>query len=775
MFRLRRSSVCLVLFTIIMPPLCLTDAVQGEVTRDSQDFTIEGIKYPTGSEIEVIGPLLYKGRPDRSDVRGAVQGTWINGKANLNQVRFHLGSEKKGGWPTYQDIQALEREAFYKVRGQIVDGRIEEERTSIVLIVRHLEKIEPRPIMFADLVDRNTTFTGTAAENGTFVTEQGQAKLQGLEQWPQAVQGQQVFVRGTLRQQPNGFQIEQAIWHPADLELLVDKPVALEGTLWDENHPSFMKYEKEFLYLSFPPSRRAMFLQKYQHRRVPVRVSGTLVRESRPPLNWNGPDLEAPFQACYVIRDARVEYLLPADFEYDEYKAIYSRHPVSQGVPELVAEYPFPGNRQEDPSDAQDFVWRNEATIQSILTGTTLRTRNVLTERMQDPQQPAELRKIYAAMLAHLNDQRGRDYLLKSLEDRSPDAFDDTVFCLGTFPSLGTGKICRQTDLDWAEAAMVKLMSDQTLINISKFHGHDYPYGVHFVTVADAVMLYSEIPAIMVQINSAATRKALMDYQFSEVYHSRDSYRSLNLINTWLHSTASFTVQELSMLENKPTGSIGGGYDRKQILSRYLKLENYSVLQRFLQEKDSSEYYDALREQLTPELVQALKTLLPQLQGEAREMVELLLIVNEPDPVPLIIQKLEASAWESKNLALYELIRLQDRRAVTPLVRILHTAPSNYFTADSWHISDRALDRALNVIALAGPSREIHELIELLSVDLSRFVTHSDRAYYQQKIALRLINLTGVSCGVDQAAWRAWERAELMPISPEVHGLVGQP
>lgn len=773
MFRLRRSFVCLVLSSIIMPLFCLTDAVQAEVTRDGQGFIIDGVKYPAGSDVEVIGPLLYPGRPDQSDALGAVQGTWINGRANQNQVRFHLGNAKKGGWPTYQDIQALEREAFYKLRGQIVDGRIEQERTSIVLVVRHLEKVEPRPIMLADLVDRNTTFTGTAAENGTLVTEQGQAKLQGLEQWPQAVQDQQVFVRGTLRRQPNGFQIEQATWHPVDLELLVGKPVALEGTLWGWDVPRFMKYEKQFLYLSFLPSRKTMFLQKYQHRRVPVRVSGTLVRESRPPLNWSGPDLEAPFQACYVIRDARVEYLLPADFEYDEYKAIYSRHPVSQGVPELVAEYPPPSNRQFNYADAMMYVRRNEATINSILTDTTLQTRNVLAERMQDPQQPAALRKIYAAMLAQLNDQRGRDFLLKSLQDHRPEAFADSVYCLGAILSLGPQQKKNNIELSWAEAALLDLLKNQEKIDVSRYYGA--PAGKFQMSIADASMLYSQIYKLLIQINSPATHKTLLGYVLSKPVALRHSIYGPYLIGSWLDSRAKFSIEELLKLNTLPYQFIATRTNRRKIFSKLLQMKHYESVEKYLTGEKPTEYYDVLREQLTPELVQALKTLLPQLQGEAREMVELLLIVNEPDPVPLIIQKLEASAWESKNLALYELIRLQDRRAVTPLVRILHTAPSNYFTADSWYTCDLALDRALNVIALAGPSREIHELIELLSVDLSRFKTHSDRAYYQRKIALRLINLTGVSCGVDQAAWRAWERVKLMPISPEVHGLVGQP
>ncbi|WP_145223663.1 hypothetical protein [Gimesia algae] len=689
----------------------------------------------------------------------AVHGLWIEGRVNEDKIFFHLCSDILTGKPAFKEFKALERGEYYRVQGRIIDGRICESEKAITLVVNKIELVPDRAIQFSDLVDRISTFSGTAAPQGMLLTDQQQrAFVEGISKWPESVAGKPIVVRGTFRQRSDGFRIEQATWHPLELKAMLGQRVSLEGVLWGDKNIRFMEYEKQFLYLAYPATRETMFLQKYEGKRVPVRVTGTLVREERPVLKWSGPDLEVPFQSCYVIRDASLEYLLPVDFHYDRYKPIYSSLPrVSEGVPELIAEYPPPANQQFNPAPARMYARRNEGTIKSIIAEATPDVCNILAKRMQDSRQNSAICKIYAAMLAHLNDQRGRSYLIDSLQNSGQDQFPDTLFCLGEFPFMGTEKTGKQTDVNWVEDTLIQLMKSEAHVDVSRFYGA--PAGKYHVTKADAAMLYSRIYLLLIQINSRATHKILMDYVLTQSPAFKHSFCGNILVSEWLDSNATFSVDDLLLLETIPDMSLDKTAERRKLYAKYLQEKHYQVVERILQQKDPYQFYSVLRNNLTPEVVEELRNQIKSLQGDAKDMVEQLLILSDPDPVPLLIKKLETSAWKKNHIALYELKQSGDRRAVKPVIQLLRTAPREFFDLGPGYICDLPLQRALEVIEIADRPQQVHEYIELLSVDLARSDSCLSREYYQREIALRLILLTGESYGVDQTAWRAWEQS----------------
>ncbi len=242
---------------------------------------------------------------------------------------------------------------------------------------------------------------------------------------------------------------------------------------------------------------------------------------------------------------------------------------------------------------------------------------------MNDAKLNRTIRLIYAAMLAHLNDKRGRSFLLESVQNHDVDALPDALYCLGVFPELGTRKTRNKTALRWAEPTLISLMRDQSLADERADDSNP-------MTIADMAMRYSKIPHVLVQIKSDAAHKTLMNYLSSDAFVLRHDWQSLHLVSYWLNSGVLFSVEELLKLETMPPNSIGGGFDRGQLLSQFLHHKHYAVLERYLNHKEPFQFYTVFCNHLTPELVEALRPYTKRLKGRSKEMVEMLLIQNPP-------------------------------------------------------------------------------------------------------------------------------------------------
>lgn len=655
MFKTANQKFRISIHAAILIAACVITPAYGEISRGENHFLIDGVKIPVGSEIEVIGPVTYAGGIYMSSGGAALHGMWINGRANQDKIYFHLCRDKPGGWPTYKDFKALKRNIFYKIRGQIIEGRIYCERKAITLVVKEMEPVPAREFRFSDLVNRETTFEGTAAPGGILKIKERPVQIANLTNWPKSVTGKSVFVRGTLRKRQAGYHIDTVSWHPTDLKELVGQNVSLEGVLSKHGNQGYFQYKGKHLNLNLAlPNEVETKLTKLA-RKVPARVNGRLVLENHSAFNEYGQIKESPNVPIFVIREAKIEFL-EKNLSVDERnKPIYATlHPVSEGVPELIAESCHRGNEQYNHALARYYVRRNKNVIRTILEDATPHTRDVLAGRMNDAKTIRTIRLIYAAMLAHLNDQRGRSFLIKSIQNHDVDALPDALYCLGAFPEFGTGETRKKTELRWVEPTLLALMRDQSPTNKKAYYSN-------FLTIADMAMFYSEIPYVLVQIKTDAAHKTLMNYLFSDTAVLRHDWQSLNLVRYWLNSGALFSVEELLKLETMPPNSIGGGFDRGQLLSQFLQHKHYAVLERYLNHKEPYQFYTEFRDNLSPELVEALRPYRKQLKGASKEMVELLLIMAEPDPIPLLLQKLKSPDWKRKDILLQELARLKDR------------------------------------------------------------------------------------------------------------------
>lgn len=555
MFRLRRSFACLVLSSIIVPLFCLTDAVQGEVTRDGQDFVIDGVKYPAGSEVEVIGPIISSGHKlYMSSGYAQLHGMWINGKANQDRLFFHLCRAKPGGWPASKDFKALKREEFYKIRGHIIEGRINCSRKEFTLVVKQMEAVPSREIRLADLVDREIALEGIAVSGGIIKASEGEARIDQLPEWPESVLGKQIFVRGTLRKSQDAFQINALNWHPVELDDLVGKEVTLEGTISCDSRFKSFEYRKKYLYLEAPDELLRKHRGYFRHRRV--RVSGKLVLEDRPELNWDGPKQKNPKSPWYVVQEASVTFLENIDGESEDGIPIYATlYTVSEGVPELIAECAHRGNGQFNPATALYYLRRNEELINRILSQATPETQNVLARRMNDEKQHRLIRLIYAAMLAHLNDKRGRSFLIESTRDHDIEKLPDALYCLGIVPSLGSRQSQDKTEIRWAEKPMIALMNSRELFDVSPYFGFGRSKE-YSSTIADAVVLYSNIPDLMLRMNSPAAQRAIIDYMTSNktsFWYGRTATMHINLYHRVQNTLPPIPAEDLKKMQQFQT------------------------------------------------------------------------------------------------------------------------------------------------------------------------------------------------------------------------------
>src|SRR5207248_5908022 len=99
---------------------------------------------------------------------------------------------------------------------------------------------------------------------------------------------------------------------------------------------------------------------------------------------------------------------------------------------------------------------------------------------------------------AAANDPRGRQFLTDAVAKADKDQLPEALYCMGAFASLVPegGKV--RTDTAWAEPILVDLMTRKG--------------GDGELALAPTVVRYSDIPGVLLKINTNASRKALVDF-----------------------------------------------------------------------------------------------------------------------------------------------------------------------------------------------------------------------------------------------------------------------
>ena len=292
-------------------------------------------------------------------------------------------------------------------------------------------------------------------------------------------------------------------------------------------------------------------------------------------------------------------------------------------------------------------------------------------------------------------------------------------------------------------------------------------------TVASIAVQFTCIPAILASYHTPASRKVLLDLASVQKSTLQDelfgTQRSACLV-VLCQAEKVLSTSDLLHLES----TCRSPADRQSLLSKFLEQDHPDTVRLFLRDLEDSFSYMDFREHLTPQILCGLKSNLNRASPKARRNIEMLLVLGRKDPVPGLIAMLDNPKWKDKNLALFELARLKDSRAVAPIARILREAPADYFQFDSESETQSesgktavptepdslaagvAIEHALDAIADTESKEAVSELIGLLTVDLGRFGGYIHGEGFRRIIAEHLIELTGESFGVDAKAWRKW-------------------
>jgi hypothetical protein len=163
-----------------------------------------------------------------------------------------------------------------------------------------------------------------------------------------------------------------------------------------------------------------------------------LVRQDRPSFRQLSEKRDRDLVPYFVVRGAKVEYLEEPVRWGEMFGTIYEPSPVSDGVPELLPQSPI-GQALGNETEVMMFARGNAQTIRDIVREDSPETRLVLARRMADPELAEPLRLLYAAILAALNDDRGREFLSNCVESPKPVNLN-VLYCLGEFPSFASEK-----------------------------------------------------------------------------------------------------------------------------------------------------------------------------------------------------------------------------------------------------------------------------------------------------------------------------------------------
>lgn len=695
-----------------------------------------------GDTVEVSGVCLKHNSFSDIFSGATIRALRIDDKPTQEEIRFLLAPNAGKRSPTFVDLQRLTPGSHYLVRGKLLNARINGVNNACSLRAEGVEVIGTSPLRIADFVNREASFDGLATSEGTFTIGDETAMLDAVDAWPKEVDGKQVAVHGIVRNDDRGIWFERPTWKLYRLEDLVDQVVVFDGVIGSMNGECWFEYRGERLVLISASGPVLRFQPRDQKR--PTRVTGRLALQDRAtaPDRWQADRALVP---TYVVRDPKVEFVGPEPSWEEKYGQLYpSHHRTMNGVPMLLAEPGFRRSYMGTESKAMLFVERNSEVIRNVLHEISSEHCDELARRMADESIDQALQLVYAAMLANVNDERGRTFLLKASENHGREIDANALYCLGVFPYLAAAGD-HEADIAWAKKPLVELMRNEKKVTAQGLVLDQ----LGKVPVASASVLCSTIPSVMRQIGSDDCRRALQNFVASRAIGGNQAAEELC---RWSPPLSPDELVQLDKLVDDHSV-------HRMVLRLLLWHKAPGVVDRFQKDLKESFVYMDFRDQLSPEIVEQLQARLDRFSGHAKDHAQMLIALGQDDPVAELLKMLRDPGWQDKNLVFFELARLGDLRAVVPVASFLRDAPKDAVKDDRALSDTNTVIHALQAIAHTGSAEAIRELIELLPVDLGRFGGYIKRQGWQRVVAAHLIELTGESFGTDVEKWRAWQRA----------------
>ena len=736
-------------FVLVLPVSVFTSEIQ----RGLDHVVFDDVRVSYGSAIEVIGEVApNKGRNFKFDHAAAyLRGVRINRRPTLKDLTFHLR------WHDHNDDAGRERLGqlrpgqWFRVRGRLMDARHEGDTADGILFVTEYVSIEPQPVRLAEVINRHESFEGIAVASGLVKFGDDVARLCGLGDWPAKVPGCRVAVNGYLRCCGGCLWIEQPHWKLVDLADQIGQHVVLEGRT---DAGGWLSFQEHKLGLHDVKGRR--LTRSYEN----VRVSGVLAQQLRP-VSHRLFGEKAGLERFFLIRDVTIE-----ERPERENDGLFNRlhetlHGQEQGVfllsPELSARI-----GQINHTSAIYCVSRNQRVIEFDLAQPTDMTRQVFARHMVSESEPLYVRLLYAAMLARLNDSRGREFLLHHTRGEQGRINVDAIWLLGAFAfaELAPKLTDIQTETQWAESEMISLMSDHRPAHVEKTLMIDLHYGDPLVeppedspreesAVSDAIVAFSSIPDVLLRSGSRPAHQAVLNYVLA-----RRPAAGTILSSKTLEGFSTDELLQFETITKHPRV-------RSKLHEQLVRRNSAESIHRFLEDlKDSDEYSRdpyfllyhfnvfgtrQLREQLRPHLA--------QLPPHTQEDVKLMLLDDEADPVPELVRLLGDTSWKHQRAVLYYLESQRDPRAIQPVVQWIERNLAMLISDEDGYNDVKI---ALAVLGRIDSDKSVAALIKLLAFDRSPFATDDLHHQFRMEVLNQLCDLTTESFGLDSVAWQQW-------------------
>lgn len=733
--------------------LCLPTRCPAETTNTFDTLRIDGIAFSTKDEMAVEGFIVEKG-PRRSSAEVVLSGIRINGKGNLDELRFHLIDG-----PDESASKNLKKGDWLSVKGRWGQCLDAGPQLDIGFKVTDYQRIPKAPHAFKDFADRDCELTGIAIAGGKMKLGAEWAKVEGLGEWPSALLNKKIEVQGRLQKTSTGWQWQNATWNAEALADRIGQEVVLTGTLWSLNGVWWFerKGDEERICLT---SAQGPVLEFPNHHGTPIRVTGRLVRQLRPSLDQISTKVDRDLVPQYTVRDAKVQHLEPKARGWSSRWINGEPVPVRDALPALEPKMAVFSGLMGFETRSVLFRAHNHETIEQIQQDGSAKMTTFLAERMEEPGIDPTLKLLYAELLATRNDERGRQVLRKAVADASSPLFPDAAECFFGFPFLPQTHGGAKPEVAWAEEVFLTLVgNDQKKMVTCEALSSD-PTEERVMTPADAVFYYSRALRWLPMMPSARLRQALVTYSLALPTTEAFGFTEINPRISVIHALcqdpaplASKTLQEWANLIRRERAS-----------------ELVPLSLRFLQEGDTESFQDLgapamealfninwADEDLSPMQWKSLEKLLPDLLPKAEQKLRLQLIPRGPEPVAEMLRLLADPEWEDKSGILFALRDTKDPRVIKPLLDFLGKVKDGALPQEDNLVTCAALEHSFAAIASVGNEEALRALAGLLRMDFGRAeADYMKNDGLHRIIAAELINMTGESFGTDAEAWMKW-------------------
>ncbi len=718
------------------------------VTTNAQVSSNQNSLEVDGQTFEFEEPVTIEGIYLGGDIYGGygfakIKVLRINQQPNLQALQFHLTSKNRDDQEGFEKLLNKSGE-YYRISGSISNARLGGPSRICNFSVETITPIEDSPLKPDEFVGRSLTFEGVTQPGdlpAVNFSESGiPVQLIDAKQWKPSLAGKTISATGTIVEIDVGqFGVQNPAWKLVDLKDQVDTDVEISGSLQSLNGHWWFNYREDRVVLISSHGPQLKF-DTYAHGRRAT-IKGRLVEQSRPSLNQISLQSDRDLVPTFVVKDAKVQFEEEPKSWTQKFGALpITADKLEAGIPVLVPENSFRRNILGNETVIQLFYERNQNSIAQILRLPQEETKPEIAKRLKNVDLNYEIKLLYAAILAKLNDPTGREYLLKELSDAATDSSETAIesgevfqvyYALGIFPFLGAPDPANPVDLAWVEPTLIDLLAGK--------HGKE-------------LVVRSAIPQVLAQINSPESKQALFQFALQDT-DSRDHFFSPDSVTRILcDPRMGLTEAELLQLSKVKTDS---GIQRR-LFQALLRLNSRESIKLYLASGDSDHYYGDLKSHLTPEIKEELEKALPNVSSTGkRSEIRMALCLAEDDPVPALIELINDPTFTNKNFIFYTLAPLKDPRIVAPTLETLKNAPDDYWEKS---LAPFPLQSALEALGQLGNREAFAALIELLPEKLDRFCDSEfiDRDGWRRIIAAHLIELSGESFGTDAQKWQNW-------------------